>query len=138
MQYTCPKTSYAIPVYADSVAAGFPSPAQDYIENALDLHELLIARPAATYFVRVSGDSMIEAGILEGDILIVDKSVKAQHGDTVVANVDDSFTVKVLAVKPQLKLIARNPDYPAITIKEGMTLDIFGVVTGVIRQLKRR
>lgn len=137
MQLNFSKTTLPIPIFADAVAAGFPSPAQDYIERTLDLHELLIARPAATYFVRVSGDSMIEAGILEGDILIVDKSIKAKHGDTVVANVDDCFTVKVLALKPQLKLVARNPDYPSIKIEEGMSLEVLGVVTGVIRQLKR-
>ncbi len=125
------------PIYAESISAGFPSPAQDYVERSLDLHELLIARPAATYFVRVSGDSMQEAGILEDDILVVDRSMQPQHGDTVVARLDDGFTVKVLALNPVVRLLARNPSYPSVTITEGMTLDIFGVVTGVVRQLKR-
>lgn len=126
-----------IPLFSESVSAGFPSPAQDYIEQALDLNELMIARPAATYYVRVSGDSMIEAGILDQDLLVVDRSITPKHGDTVVAELEGAFTVKVLAMKPSLRLIARNPQYPSIPIQQGMEFTLFGVVTGVLRQLKR-
>ena len=105
--------------------------------NTLDLGELLITRPAATYFVRVSGDSMEEAGILDNDILIVDRSIKPCHGDTVIASLDGAFTVKVLALKPCLKLIPRNPKYESIVIKEGMDCAFFGVVSGVVRQVSR-
>ena len=76
------------------VSAGFPSPAQDYVEQTLDLNELCIKRPAATFFVRIEGDSIIEAGIMSNDILIVDRSVRPAHGDIVVAQVNSEFTVK--------------------------------------------
>ena len=82
-----------IPFYSDPVKAGFPSPAQDYVERTLDLNELCIRHPNATFFVRVEGDSMIEAGIYDGDVLVVDRSVDAEHGDIVVAAVGNEFTV---------------------------------------------
>jgi DNA polymerase V len=119
------------------VPAGFPSPAQDYIERTLDLNDLCIKRPAATYFVRVEGDSMIEAGICPDDILIVDRSVTAQHGDIVIALVQGEFTVKELVMRPQVQLLPRNKAYPPITFVEGSELELFGVVTGVVRQMRR-
>ncbi len=105
--------------------------------DKLNLTEWLVAKPAATYFVRVSGDSMEEAGILDGDILIVDRSIKPCHGDTVIASVNGEFTVKILALKPRLKLLPRNSKYEAIVIKEGMDFAFFGVVSGVVRQVSR-
>lgn len=130
-------TRYSIPLYLGRVPAGFPSPAQDYIERTLDLNELCIKRPAATYFVRVEGDSMIEAGICPDDILIVDRSVTAQHGDIVIAQVQGEFTVKELVMRPQVQLLPRNKNYPPITFAEGSELELFGVVTGVVRQMRR-
>lgn len=130
-------TRYRIPLYLGRVPAGFPSPAQDYIERTLDLNELCIKRPAATYFVRVEGDSMIEAGICPDDILIVDRSVTAQHGDIVIAQVQGEFTVKELVMRPQVQLLPRNKAYPPITFAEGSELELFGVVTGVVRQMRR-
>ncbi|CAM3913919.1 translesion error-prone DNA polymerase V autoproteolytic subunit [Rheinheimera salexigens] len=127
----------AIPFFSSKIQAGFPSPAQDYIERTLDLNELCIRHPNATFFVRVEGNSMIEAGIIEDDVLVVDRSIKAQHGDIVVAAVSGEFTVKQLCTKPSLQLIARNKAYPPISLTEGDELDIFGVVTNVIRQIKR-
>lgn len=127
----------ALPLFLESVPAGFPSPAQDYVENRLDLNELMIARPAATYFVRVSGDSMRDAGIIDQDLLIVDRSINPKQGDVVVAELDGGFIVKILVLKPSVQLLSKNPNYPPISIEEGMTLSVFGVVTGVIRQLKR-
>lgn len=135
--YASIRTRYRIPLYLGRVPAGFPSPAQDYIERTLDLNELCIKRPAATYFVRVEGDSMIEAGICPDDILIVDRSVTAQHGDIVIAQVQGEFTVKELVMRPQVQLLPRNKAYPPITFAEGSELELFGVVTGVVRQMRR-
>ena len=79
-----------------SVVAGFPSPAEQYLEPPLDLNELLVRRPAATYFVRVEGDSMVGAGISDGDLLVVDRSLRPADGDVIIASVDGDFTVKTL------------------------------------------
>ena len=127
-----------IPFYSDPVRAGFPSPAQDYIERTLDLNELCIRHPTATFFVRVEGDSMIDAGIYDGDVLVVDRAIDAEHGDIVVAALGHEFTVKQLATQPQLQLLPRNPAYQPITLTEGDELNIFGVVTNVIRQMIRK
>jgi len=126
-----------IPLQLESVCAGFPSPAQDYVEQVLDLNQLCIQHPAATFFVRVSGDSMIEAGIFPGDILIVDRSLEAVSGDTVVASLDNEFTVKVLQLTPVPRLLPRNRRYPAIDVVAEQELEIFGVVVGVVRQMRR-
>lgn len=126
-----------LPLYSHKVAAGFPSPAQDYIEQALDLNKLCIKHPAATFFVKVSGDSMQDAGIYDNDILIVDRSVAAQHGDIVVAALSNEFTVKELCLTPCIKLIPHNPKYPVITISSADELEIFGVVTSVVRKIGR-
>jgi DNA polymerase V len=107
-------TSLKLPLFISKVSAGFPSPAQDYVEQTLDLNELCIKRPAATFFVRVEGESMIEAGIFHNDILVVDRSVKPTHGDIVVAHIDGEFTVKELCLRPTLKLIPRNSAYEPI------------------------
>ncbi|MEO3879992.1 translesion error-prone DNA polymerase V autoproteolytic subunit [Rheinheimera fenheensis] len=127
-----------IPFYSDPVKAGFPSPAQDYVERTLDLNELCIRHPNATFFVRVEGDSMIEAGIYDGDVLVVDRSIDAEHGDIVVAAVGHEFTVKELCTRPSLMLLPRNPAYKPIRPRNGEELNIFGVVTNVIRQMKRK
>jgi DNA polymerase V len=127
----------SIPLFLEGVSAGFPSPAQDYVERALDLNELCIRHPAATFFVRVDGDSMEEAGIYEGDILIVDRSLTAQHDDIVIASVLGELTVKQLELRPQVRLVPRNSRYTPIEITEGIELDIFGVVSHVVRDLRR-
>ena len=127
-----------IPLFSEAVSAGFPSPAQDYVEKALDLNELCIKRPAATFFVRVEGDSMIQAGIHAGDILVVDRSVQAEHGDIVIAGIHGELTVKELQLRPCVKLIPRNQAYEPIHIPEGTELEIFGVVTNVVRNMRRK
>lgn len=132
-----PTQSLQLPLFISKVSAGFPSPAQDYVEQTLDLNELCIRRPAATFFVRVDGESMIEAGIFHNDILVVDRSVKAQHGDIVVAQVDGEFTVKELCTRPQLMLVPRNQNYQPIGFANDHELQIFGVVTNVVRQMTR-
>ena len=126
-----------LPLFVSKVSAGFPSPAQDYVEQTLDLNELCIKRPAATFFVRVEGESMIDAGIFHNDILVVDRSVKPQHGDIVVAQVDSEFTVKELCLRPQLMLVPRNCAYQPICLANDNELQIFGVVTNVVRQMSR-
>lgn len=131
------RTIVKLPLYMSKVAAGFPSPAQDYVEQTLDLNELCIKRPAATFFVRVEGDSMIEAGILSNDILIVDRSVRPAHGDIVVAQVNNEFTVKELQLKPKLMLVPRNSAFSPIELADEAELQIFGVVTNVLRQMTR-
>ncbi|MCZ2721067.1 translesion error-prone DNA polymerase V autoproteolytic subunit [Marinomonas sp. 15G1-11] len=129
---------FHIPLFLESISAGFPSPAQDYIKQTLDLNELCIKQPAATFFVRVEGDSMIEAGIHPNDILIVDRSIQAEQGDIVIASVHGEFTVKELQLRPQIKLIPRNCRYSSISISEDTELIIFGVVTFVVKKMRRK
>lgn len=124
------------PLMSNTIAAGFPSPAEQYVEAPLDLNQLLISRPAAIFFLRVAGDSMIDAGIFEGDILVVDRSIEAKDGMIVVACVDGEFTVKTLKKDTgSIRLEPANSSYPVITFKEGMELRIFGVVTSTIHRL---
>jgi len=131
-----------------SVVAGFPSPAEQYLEPPLDLNELLVKRPAATYFVRVEGDSMSGAGISDGDLLVVDRSLRPANGDVIIASVDGEFTVKTLRLGNgergmgngkrgmgngvEIRLEPANPKYPVITLKQGQELDYFGKVTACI------
>lgn len=127
----------SIVLFLERVSAGFPSPAQDYVEQALDLNELCIKRPAATYFVRVDGDSMIEAGIHTEDILVVDRSIQAEHGDVVIASLYGELTVKELQTRPTLVLLPRNNAYAPIAVPSPDDLEIFGVVTSVVRNMRR-
>lgn len=126
----------SLPLYGYRVPAGFPSPADDYIERELDLHELLIDHPAATYYVRMSGDSMKGAGLINGDILVVDRSIEARHKSIVVAAVDGEFTVKRLWKRDGVvELRAENPRYQTVQIQEGEGLVVFGVVVGMVRKI---
>lgn len=122
-----------LPMFTERVPCGFPSPAQDYIEQRIDLNELLVHRPSATYFVRASGDSMTEAGISDGDMLVVDSSVAPQHGHIVIAAVEGEFTVKRLQLRPTLQLVPMNPAYKPILIRSEEALEIFGVVNFIIK-----
>ena len=124
-----------IPFMGGAVVAGFPSPAEQYVERPLDLNELLVARPAATYFVRAEGDSMEGAGIRSGDMLVVDRSLEAADGSVVIACVDGEFTVKTLRRgRGGVRLEAANPAYKPIRFKGEMELRVFGVVTAVIHR----
>lgn len=127
-----------IPLYLSRVSAGFPSPAQDYIEKSLDLNELCIQNPAATFFARVEGDSMIEAGMFPNDILVVDRSIQAEHGDIVVAGLYGELTVKELETKPIARLVPHNKAYQPIIIQDDSGFEVFGVVTNVVRRIIRR
>ena len=118
------------------VCAGFPSPAENYLDKALDLNELMINHPEATFFVRVSGESMIGAGICPNDILVVDRACEPKINDIVVALVFGEFTVKRWIQKGRsMYLQAENPLYPSIKITEDMNFEIWGVVTYAIHSL---
>ena len=135
MDYVANK-GHALPLYSCSVAAGFPSPADDHLEDKLDLNAHLIQHPTATFFVRVSGDSMIEAGIFPDDILVVDRSLEPRHGKIVVAAVEGQLTVKRLHKSGnQVRLMPANPKFSAITIANPDDLMIWGVVTTVLHQV---
>lgn len=127
-------TKTQLPLYGANVRAGFPSPADDHLEQQLDINDYLVERPASTFLLRVAGDSMEGAGIREGDILVVDRSVKPVHDKIVVAALDGDLTVKRLRLKGGAALVAENPEYPPIPLHEDMDLMIWGVVTGVIRR----
>jgi len=130
------ETTVTAPLFNSRVSAGFPSPADDYIEQALDLNQLLIQKPAATFFVRAEGDSMIGAGIHSNDILVVDRSIEAVPNKVVICALNGELTVKRLISKQgQLVLMAENPLYPDIPLHEGIDMTIWGVVTNVIHAL---
>lgn len=126
-----------IPLYLSPAACGFPSPAQDYVEQTIDLNQHCVPHPAATFYVRASGHSMIGEGINDGDMLIIDRAITARHGDIVLACLDGEFTVKKLQVQPVPALLPGNPDFPPIYPQEGQELDIFGVVTFVLHKTRR-
>lgn len=129
-------TRYKLPVFLGRLPAGFPSPADDYIEGKLDLNRHLIKHPAATFFVRVTGDSMLEAGIHSGDILIVDRSLEAIDGNVIVAALDGELTVKRLYKRDNvLRLLPANKNYQPIEIQAHQCFEIWGVVTNVIHAL---
>ncbi|MEE9654188.1 translesion error-prone DNA polymerase V autoproteolytic subunit [Kluyvera ascorbata] len=123
----------ALPLFSDRVPCGFPSPAQDYVEQRIDLNKLVIRHPSATYFVRAAGDSMNGAGIGSGDLLVVDSAKTAHHGDIVIAAVDGEFTVKRLQMHPTVMLVPENSAYSPILVGGEESLDIFGVVTHILK-----
>lgn len=127
--------SLVLPLAGDKVRAGFPSPAEDFTDKRIDLTRELVTHPQATFLIRVSGDSMRDAGIFDGDMLVVNKAIKPRHGQVVVAVVDGEFTVKNLYQRAgRVKLRAANATYPDITPKEGQTLEVWGVVTASIKR----
>lgn len=126
-----------IPLYLTPASCGFPSPAQDYVEQTIDLNQHCVSHPAATFYVKASGHSMVEEGINDGDMLIIDRAITARHGDIVLACLDGEFTVKKLQVQPVPALLPGNPNFPPIYPQEGQELDIFGVVTFVLHKTRR-
>lgn len=129
------KGSLKSPLFLTSVKAGFPSPADDYIEKKLDLNDFLIKNPPATFFVKVEGDSMKGAQISAGDILVVDRSIEPTDKKIVIAALMGEFTVKrIRIINKEIFLEAENPRYPSIKINENMDFEIFGVVTYVIHK----
>ena len=118
-----------IPLLTDSVSAGFPSPADDYTEENIDLNEHLISNPFSTFFLRVKGDSMINAGIKDKDLIVVDKSLIAKPGNIIIAMIDGEFTIKRLSIKNnELYLKAENHNYPDFRFTNHIDVQIWGVV----------
>jgi len=127
------------PIFLDSVSAGFPSPATDYMENKLDLNEYLIKHPAATFIVKAKGSSMTDARIISGDLLIVDRSISPKNDDIVIASIFGDLTVKKLKKKQNsFFLLSANSDYPSIEVKEEMECFIWGVITYIIHETASR
>ena len=129
-----PSQPHSLPLYASRVPAGFPSPADDLIEDTIDLNEHLVRHPAATFFVTVRGDSMTGAGIHDGDMLVIDRSLEPKSGAIVVAVVNGELTVKRLKAEGgRVWLMPENPAYPPLEMGEGMDLVIWGVVAHSVR-----
>ncbi|WAU72468.1 MULTISPECIES: LexA family protein [unclassified Acinetobacter] len=132
---------YHIPLATERVAAGFPSPAQDHVEQSLDLNEFLIRNENSTFIVKANSLSMLDAGIDIDDPLVVDRSLTAKSGDIVIALIDNDFTVKRLMIDhhfspPKVWLKAENPDYQNIYITDGQELQIWGVVTYNLKPMR--
>lgn len=127
-----PLTSLSLPLYSSRVSAGFPSPADDYLEATLDLNQHLIKRPNATYFARAEGDSMRGRGIFSGDLLIIDRSIKPANGQVVIASIDGELTCKILDTQRRC-LVAANRHYAPILITDDCEFCIEGVVTASVR-----
>lgn len=135
-EVTRPSPGGGLPFAVESVAAGFPSPAEEYLERTLDLNEYVAPRPEATFFVRVSGDSMIGAGIFHDDILVVDRSQTPNPGNVVIAWVDGEFTVKRLVrTEEGLELAPENPDYVTIKLTPDTEFEVWGVVRHVVHKV---
>ena len=129
-------------LFADQgIRAGFPSPAQDYMSESIDLNQELIRHPATTFYARAVGDSMKGCGIDDGDLLVIDKAISPQDGDIVVAYIDGEFTLKKVRLEPDgscLWLIPANDEYPPIKVTEENEFIIWGVLTyNIKRQLRR-
>ncbi len=132
-----PSSHMLIPYALEKISAGFPSPAQDYVDKALDMNEHLIKNETATFIVKVASLSMLNAGIDIDDELIVDRSLDAKHGDIVIALIDNEFTVKRLMIDEKGQwLKAENPDYKNIYLADGQELIIWGVVTHIIKMTR--
>jgi DNA polymerase V len=129
-------TTYDLPLYQHLVPAGFPSPADDFLEERINLNTLLVQHPSATFFVKVSGNSMIHAGIHDQDLLIVDRSITPAHGKIVIAVVNGELTVKRLSLQDnKIMLMPENPDFSPLEISKEMEFVLWGVVTNVIHPL---
>jgi DNA polymerase V len=123
--------------YPGAIPAGFPSPAEDFVVEQLDLENELTKHPRATYYVRLVGDSLRELGVMDGTLAVVDCLLRPKSGHVVIARIDADFTCKVLHLRNEvMKLKAANPNYPDIVPREGQTVEIIGVVTAFIRKLQ--
>ena len=131
-----PQGRLGLPLYLTPVEAGFPSPAEDYLDRRLDLHQHLVRKEAATFFLRAHGESMLGAGIHDGDLLIVDRSIEPAHRKVVIAALDGELTVKRLLHREGRVLLApENPQFEPIDITESEFVHIWGVVTYVVHKL---
>lgn len=131
-----PAETTALPFFQSKVSAGFPSPADDYLETKLDLNQYLIRYPASTFFVRVNGDSMIQAGIHHDDILVVDRSIPVSDGKVIIAVLNGEMTVKRFRkIHDKVFLYAENPAYPPLEVNEFTDFEVWGVVTSSIHKV---
>lgn len=136
LHHLCHAPNAAFPLLGESVQAGFPSPADDWLEDAIDLNQHFIKNPPATFLMRVCGDSMRDVGILHGDIVAVDRSLQAKPGRIVVASIHGEFTIKRLSrIKGKLCLVAENPQFAPIELTEELEAVTVGVVVSVLRSL---
>lgn len=131
-------SSMELPLVDGGIAAGFPSPAQDYIDLRIDLNKELIDNPSSTFYARVKGTSMIDAGISDGDILVIDKSLEPHDGDTAVCFIDGEFTLKFIKIEPDaVFLVPANPKFSPIKVTEDNNFCIWGIVTYSIKKHKK-
>ncbi len=131
------KQRIELPLSLEKIEAGFPAPNGGYVDGSLDVNEFLISHPKSTFIYCVNGNSMIEAGIMPGDYVLVDTTVPVQDGDIVVASIDNEYTIKELHLKPHPHFKARNKDYQPIEVDEFSDVKIIGSVTGVVRRYHR-
>lgn len=132
------ESSMSLPLVDGGIAAGFPSPAQDYIDLKIDLNKELIDNPSSTFYARVKGSSMIDAGISDGDILVIDKSLEPRNGDTAVCYIDGEFTIKFIKIEPDaIYLIPANPEFSPIKVTDNNNFSIWGIVTYSIKKHKK-
>jgi DNA polymerase V len=130
------RTHYCLNLYQQPIPAGFPSPADDYLQEKLDLNKHLIKHPAATFFVKVTGYSMVGAGIHDGDMLIVDRALEPTNGRIIIAVINGELTVKRLQIEPdRILLVAENLEYPPIQVQELDEMTVWGVVVTVIHMV---
>jgi DNA polymerase V len=128
--------AFKVPLFGHSIRAGFPSPADDYVADTLDLNDHLMPRKEASFLLRAKGESMIGVGIHNGDLLVIDRSMAASHGKVVIATLDGQFTVKTLEKRRgKIRLLPANPEFEPIEIHDEQELQIWGVVTHVIHGL---
>jgi len=131
-------THISLPFIEGGIAAGFPSPAQDYIDLNIDLNQELISNPSSTFYARVKGTSMQDAGIMDGDILVIDKSLEPKDGDTAVCFIDGEFTLKYIKFETDMiYLVPANPKFEPIKVTEDNNFCIWGIVTYSIKNHKR-
>lgn len=131
------ESGLSLPFADEGIKAGFPSPAQDFMDLAIDLNKELVKHPSATFYGRVRGDSMIDAGVSDGDILIIDKSLNPRDGDMAVCFIDGEFTLKYIRIERKVVwLIPANDTYPSIKVTEENDFLIWGVVTYCIKKMK--
>lgn len=133
-----PVENFSVAVLEEAVPAGFPSPAQDHANDGIDLNRELIKHPASTFCARVSGDSMRDCGIDDGDLLIIDKSLTPQEGSVAVCFVDGEFTLKRISVQQDgVWLVPANTQYPALHVTEGCNFQVWGIVAYVVKKMSR-
>lgn len=139
LHYVENSTALEIPLFLEKIRAGFPSPAQDYVEGAIDLNRELIRHPSSTFYGRVSGDSMKDAGLFDGDIVVVDKSINPRDGDMAVCCIDGEFTIKFIKIeKGDIWLIPANEAFQPIRVTSENDFIVWGIVTYSIKNHNQR